>query len=145
MTSATALTRRKTVLVVEDDRSTSDLLRSIVEEQGPRFVPASEGLIALDLAIEERPSLITLDLDLPDTDGHRVLHQLLADERTRDIPIILVTAHRRFLPETDCHRVAAILEKPFEVAALVRLLRDLLETGGVRGRSDGSARAARET
>src|SRR3954453_6159492 len=122
MISARAMTRRKTVLVVEDDRSTSDLLRAIVEEQGLRFVPASEGLIGLDLALEERPSLITLDLDLPDTDGHRVLHRLLADERTRDIPIILVTGYSRYLPDTDCHRVAAVLEKPIDVGVLSDLL-----------------------
>ena len=127
MSSATAATRRKTVLVVEDDRTTSDLIRYIVESEGLRFVPASEGLIALDLVIDERPSLITLDLDLPDTDGHRVLHRLISDERTRDIPIILVTAHRRFLPEADCHRVAAVLEKPFEVGALAGLLHQALD------------------
>ena len=71
MTGALAPTRRRTVMVVEDDRGTSDLLRDIVEDQGLRCVPASEGLIALEMALDERPSLITLDLDLPDTDGHR--------------------------------------------------------------------------
>jgi len=121
------MTRRKTVLVVEDDRSTSDLLRAIVEEQGLRFVPASEGLIGLDLALEEHPILITLDLDLPDTDGHRVLHRLLSDDRTRDIPIILVTSYRRFLPETDCHRVAAVMEKPFDTDRLSNLIAELTE------------------
>jgi CheY-like chemotaxis protein len=137
MSSATALTRRKTVLVVEDDRPTSDLLRSIVEGEGWRFVPANEGLIALELAVEERPSLITLDLDLPDTDGHRVLHRLLADERTCEIPIVLVTAHRRFLPESDCHRVTAVLEKPFDIDVLVRLLHEALDAepiGSATGR-----------
>jgi len=109
-------------MVVEDDRGTSDLLRDIVEDQGLRCVPASEGLIALEMALDERPSLITLDLDLPDTDGHRVLHRLLADERTRDIPIILVTGYSRYLPDTDCHRVAAVLEKPIDVGVLSDLL-----------------------
>jgi CheY-like chemotaxis protein len=128
MSGAAALTSHKTVMVVEDDRSTSDLLREIVEDQGLRCVPASEGLTALAMAIEEHPSLITLDFDLPDTDGHRVLHRLLADERTRDIPIVLVTGYRRYLPDTDCHRVAAVLEKPIDVDALADLLTTLLDS-----------------
>src|SRR5215212_596158 len=78
-------TSRPTVLVVEDDRSTSDLLREVVEAAGLRFVPANEGHLAMSIAVDERPQVITLDLGLPDTDGHAVLHRLLADERTRHI------------------------------------------------------------
>jgi CheY-like chemotaxis protein len=126
MTGVVAPTRRRTVMVVEDDRLTSDLLRTIVEDQGLRCVPASEGLTALEMALDEHPSLITLDLDLPDTDGHRVLHRLLADDRTRDIPIILVTGYSRFLPDADCHRVAAVLEKPIDVDELSGLLYHLV-------------------
>jgi CheY-like chemotaxis protein len=129
MTGAVVPTRRKTVMVVEDDRGTSDLLRAIVEDQGMRCVPASDGLTALEMAVDEQPSLITLDLDLPDTDGHRVLHRLLGDDRTRDIPIILVTGYSRFLPDTDCHRVAAVLEKPIDVDVLSGLLASLLDDG----------------
>ena len=126
MVGAYTALRRKTVLVVEDDRATSDLLRDVVEEQGMRFVPANEGHLALELARDERPSVITLDLDLPDTDGHAVLHRLLADERTRDIPVVVVTGHARFLPDRDCHRVAGVLEKPIEVNDLARLLHSLV-------------------
>jgi len=139
MSQAMAATRRKTVLVVEDDRATSDLIRAIVEEQGLRFVPASEGWIALELALDESPSLITLDLDLPDTDGHRVLHRLLADERTRDIPIILVTAHQRFLPETDCHRVAGMLGKPFDVETLAGMIGELVGVASGVASAGGTA------
>ncbi len=126
-TAASTAARRKTVLVVEDDRATSALLRDVVEEQGLRFVPANEGHLALELARDERPSVITLDLDLPDTDGHSVLHRLLADERTRGIPIVVVTGHARFLPDGDCHRVAGVLEKPLDVDDLTRLLHSLID------------------
>ena len=126
MVGAYSALRRKTVLVVEDDRATSDLLRDIVEEQGLRFVPANEGHLALELARDERPSVITLDLDLPDTDGHAVLHRLLGEEHTRDIPVVVVTGHARFLPDGDCHRVAGVLEKPLDVDDLARLLQSLV-------------------
>jgi CheY-like chemotaxis protein len=119
----TGLMRRKTVLVVEDDRSTSDLLREVVEEAGFRCVPASEGQIAVELACDERPSLITLDLDLPDTDGHAVLHRLLADDRTRQIPIVIVTGYGSHLPAADGKRVVRVLPKPLDVDELTLILR----------------------
>jgi CheY-like chemotaxis protein len=114
------------VLVIEDDRATSDLLRDVVEEAGLRFVPATEGHLAISIAVEERPQVITLDLGLPDTDGHAVLHRLLADERTRQIPIVVVTGYRRYLPADDYDRLAAVVDKPFDVADLTRVLQDLV-------------------
>lgn len=134
MNQAGAPIRRCTVLVIEDDRATSDLLRTIVEEQGLRCVPASEGHLALAIALAERPCLVTLDLDLPDTDGHTVLHRLLADERTRDIPIVLITGYRRYLPDADCQRLAAVLEKPFAPAVVGSLVRALIDG---RAEADG--------
>jgi DNA-binding response OmpR family regulator len=132
MPGGDGLARRKTVLVVEDDRATSDLLRTIVEEQGFRCVPASEGHVALELARDERPSLITLDLDLPDTDGHAVLHRLMGDERTRDIPVVVVTGYSRFLPDADGRRIAGVLEKPLGLDELPGVLRTMLAADGVR-------------
>jgi CheY-like chemotaxis protein len=126
MRGSEGLAKRKTVLVVEDDLTTSDLLRAVVEAEGLRCVPACEGHLALELARDERPSLITLDLDLPDTDGHAVLHRLLSDERTRNIPIVVVTGFSRFLPDTDGRRVAGVLEKPLDLDALAGLLRTVL-------------------
>ena len=124
--------RRKTVLVVEDDRATSDLLRTVVEDEGFRCVPATEGQIAIEMARDERPQLITLDLDLPDTDGHAVLHRLLTDDRTRDIPIVVVTGHSRYLPVHDKGRIAGVLEKPLDLANLADVLRTVLEPDTVR-------------
>ena len=124
--------RRKTVLVVEDDRATSDLLRTVVEDEGFRCVPATEGHLAVEMARDERPELITLDLDLSDTDGHAVLHRLLADDRTRHIPIVVVTGHSRFLPAHDEGRIAGVLEKPLDLANLADVLHTVLEPDAVR-------------
>jgi CheY-like chemotaxis protein len=118
------------VLVVEDDRATSDLLRDVVEGAGLRFVPANEGHLAISIAIEERPQVITLDLGLPDTDGHAVLHRLLSDERTRQIPIVVVTGYRRYLPTDDYDRLAAVVDKPFDVEHLSRVLSELVGMPG---------------
>jgi CheY-like chemotaxis protein len=125
--------RRATVLVIEDDRATSDLLRDIVEEAGLRFVPASEGHLAISIALEERPQVITLDLDLPDTDGHAVLHRLLSDRRTKAIPIVVVTGYRKFLPADDYERLAAVVDKPFDVADLARTIQELVDAPACAG------------
>lgn len=140
MNGATAPTRRRAVLVVEDDRLTSDLLRTVVEDAGLRCVPASEGHLAVEFALAERPCLITLDLDLPDTDGHAVLHRLLADERTREIPIVVVSGYPGFLPDADRGRVAAVLAKPFDPDQLGSLLTRLVGAGE---RRDGAGRVER--
>ena len=76
--------------------------------------------------------MITLDLDLPDTDGHAVLHRLLSDERTRHIPIVVVSGYSRFLPGADERLIAGLLEKPLDVDDLAGLLRKVLATDGVR-------------
>lgn len=128
--SGPALLKRKTILVVEDDRSISDLLRDALEAEGYRCIPASEGHLALEMARQERPSLITLDLDLPDTGGHAVLHGLRHDESTRDIPVVVVSGYAGTLPPPDRHGLAAVLHKPIDVEALAGAVRAALTPGG---------------
>ena len=115
--------RRKTILIVEDDRATSDLMRDALEAEGYRCVPASEGRLALEIARDEQPCLITLDLDLPDTHGHAVLHGLKNDSVTRDIPVMVVSAFERALPAADRSGLAGYLTKPVDLKALALTVR----------------------
>lgn len=110
--------RRKTILVVEDDRGASDFVRDALEAEGYRCVPASEGRLALDMAREEQPCLITLDLDLPDTDGHAVLHGLKLDAVTSGIPVVVISAFERGLPAADRAGLAGYFTKPVDLDAL---------------------------
>ena len=110
--------RRKTILIVEDDRSTSDLVRDALEDEGYRCLPASEGRLALEIARDEQPSLITLALDLPDTHGHAVLHGLKNDSATRHIPIVVISAFAGALPAADRGGLAGYLTKPVDLGAL---------------------------
>ena len=118
--------RRKTILVVEDDRSTSDLMRDALEAEGFRCLLAVEGRFALQMAREERPSLITLDLDLPDTDGHAVLHGLKSDAATRDTPVVVISAYEGALPEHDRPGLAGYLTKPVDLADLAETIHSAL-------------------
>jgi CheY-like chemotaxis protein len=117
---------RKTILVIEDDRAVSNLLRDALEAEGYRCVAASEGQSALELARDEQPSLITLDIDLPDTDGHRVLHGLRADQATSAIPIVVVSGYSGLLPGGDRAGLAALLPKPVDLGALASIVREAL-------------------
>lgn len=117
-----ARSAKRTVLVVEDDEAVSDLLVTLLEDRGYRAVPALDGQSAIDLARELRPHLITLDLALPGTDGHTVLEYLKADERTRDIPIVVISAFTQVLPAGDRKKLAYLLGKPFDVTEVLEVV-----------------------
>jgi CheY-like chemotaxis protein len=80
------------VLLIEDDPSSRDLAKRIIETQGHSVVTAGDGREGLRLAQADRPELIVLDLNLPDLPGWIVASQLRADEGLRDTPIIAVSA-----------------------------------------------------
>jgi CheY-like chemotaxis protein len=113
---------RKTVLVVEDDESVSSLLVALLEDRGYSAVPALDGKSALELARRHEPHLITLDLALPGTDGHDVLASLKADPRTRDIPIVVISAFTQILPAGDRKKLAYLLGKPFDVSEVLEVV-----------------------
>ncbi len=113
---------RKLVLVVEDDEAVSSLLVALLEDSGYDAVPALDGRSALELAREHRPHLITLDLALPGTDGHKVLEGLKADPRTREIPVVVISAFTQVLPAGDRKKLAYLLGKPFDVSEVMAIV-----------------------
>jgi CheY-like chemotaxis protein len=113
---------RKTVLVVEDDEAVSSLLVALLEDRGYGAVPALDGRSAIELAGKLLPDLITLDLALPGTDGHEVLSRLKADPRTRDIPIVVISAFTQILPAGDRKKLAYLLGKPFDVTEVLEIV-----------------------
>jgi CheY-like chemotaxis protein len=115
-------TTKKTVLVVEDDEAVSSLLIALLEDRGYGAVPALDGRSAIDLAGELLPDLITLDLALPGTDGHEVLARLKANPRTRDIPIVVISAFTQILPAGDRKKLAYLLGKPFDVTEVLEVV-----------------------
>jgi signal transduction histidine kinase/CheY-like chemotaxis protein len=80
-----------TVVVVEDDRRSFDLLRVYLEAAGARVVGARDGAEGLDTARRLSPAGVILDIGLPGIDGWEVLAQLKADRRTAAIPVIVVS------------------------------------------------------
>jgi signal transduction histidine kinase/CheY-like chemotaxis protein/HAMP domain-containing protein len=118
-----------TVLVVDDDPASRDLLTTNLRREGYRTVQARGGDEALELALKLRPDAITLDVLMPKTDGWAVLGALKANPELRDIPVIMVTV----APDRGIGLslgAAEVMTKPVDRAELTSLLRHLLSRDG---------------
>ena len=104
-----------TVLVVEDSDVIRRVIALILEGEGYHVVATDRGRDALELARHERPAAVTLDLNLPDSDGRDVLRQLKADARTGEIPVIVVSAYAEALSVDDRRRADDVIAKPFDL------------------------------
>ena len=104
-----------TVLVVEDSDVIRRVISLILEGEGYHVLATARGRDALTLAQDERPAAVTLDLNLPDSDGRDVLRQLKGDERTTEIPVIVVSAFAEALSADDRTRADDVIAKPFDL------------------------------
>jgi two-component system phosphate regulon response regulator PhoB len=82
----------QTILVVEDERDILELVRLSLTQAGFRVVTASNGQQGIEMARRERPDLVVLDLMLPVLPGTEVARLLRQEEKTRAIPILMLTA-----------------------------------------------------
>jgi signal transduction histidine kinase/CheY-like chemotaxis protein len=118
-----------TVLVVDDDAASRDLLTTSLRREGYRTVQARGGDEALKLALKLRPDAITLDVLMPKTDGWAVLGALKANPELCDIPVIMVTV----APDRGIGLslgAAEVMTKPVDRQQLTSLLRHLLSRDG---------------
>jgi len=121
---------QEVVLICDDDRDTQKLLRQVLEQHGFVAHTVSDGRQVLAVAEEEGPGLILLDLRMPGLDGYTVLEHLKKNERTRDIPVIVITASitdDRVKRERVLSLGAAnLMTKPFSIEDLVREVKGAL-------------------
>lgn len=109
------------VLVVDDTPSNIHLMRTVLANAGYAVLAASDGPMALKLARTLQPQLILLDVMMPGMDGYAVCTQLMAQESTRDIPIIFVTAMNDAEAETRGLSLGAadFIARPIHVPVLL--------------------------
>ncbi len=81
------------ILIVEDNEVNSDMLSRRLRKKGFDVVIAGDGQEGIDRAKSDKPDLILMDISLPGIDGMEVTRRLKADESTRAIPVIALTAH----------------------------------------------------
>ncbi|MEZ4866016.1 MAG: hybrid sensor histidine kinase/response regulator [Caldilineaceae bacterium] len=84
--------KRKNILIIDDRQENLQLLVTLLQREGYRVRPTRDGGRGLITAQTELPDLILLDVKMPDIDGYEVCRRLKANERTRDIPVIFLSA-----------------------------------------------------
>jgi PleD family two-component response regulator len=121
-----------TLLIVEDDPDTSQMLRVYFESQGYKVMQAHTGKEALETCTQTLPDLILLDVRLPDMNGFQIGKRLQEDLRTSRLPVIFVTERR----ERD-YRIAGLklgavdyVTKPFDIQELRLRVRNVLRRAG---------------
>lgn len=110
------------ILVIDDDLAILDMIAELLSYEGYQVVTHTEGSSALAWAKTNPPSLILLDLMMPEMSGWQVVAALRATPQTRAVPVVLLSA-RRDLPNTAKDLdVPDFLEKPFEINDLLRVV-----------------------
>ena len=125
------------VLVIDDEAPIRLLCRINLEAEGMEMLEAADGATGLDLARDEQPDVVLLDVMMPGLDGWRVAEELLEDELTSGIPIIFLTARAEFRDRARGLDIGGVdyVTKPFNPLELASLVRDLLARIG-RGERD---------
>jgi diguanylate cyclase (GGDEF)-like protein/PAS domain S-box-containing protein len=80
------------ILIAEDSSTQAQRLQYILERQGYQVSIADNGRLALEMALQIKPSLIISDVVMPEMDGYELCRQIKASAETRDLPVILVTS-----------------------------------------------------
>ncbi len=116
------------ILIVDDNHDAVEILNMMLKAQSFRTVLAYGGRQALELVRQEPIDLILLDVSMPEMDGLTLCRELQADERTRAIPVILVTARDDHQTRVAGMRlgVSEFLSKPFSKIELIERVRGQL-------------------
>jgi DNA-binding response OmpR family regulator len=124
-------TEAKRILCIEDELDMIELMRLIVSRRGYAFDSASGGEEGLRKVRETHPDLVLLDLMMPDLDGWEVYQQMKADEKTRDIPVIVVTAKAQSIDRVLGLHIAKVddyIAKPFSPQDLMSSVERVLKS-----------------
>ncbi len=116
ITGMTQLTLRPSVLIVDDLPNNVRLLSIMLTEKGYQVRKAINGQMALNTVRSLIPDLILLDINMPDLNGYQVCEQLKADEKTREIPVIFISALDDVLDKVKAFQVGGVdyISKPFQ-------------------------------
>ena len=122
-------TNTKQILCIEDEPEMIDLIRLILGRRGFEVVGAAGGKEGLEKVREQPPELVLLDLMMPDMDGWEVYQQMKADEKTKDIPVIVVTAKAQSIDKVLGLHIAKVddyIAKPFSPQDLLNSVEKVL-------------------
>jgi len=122
------------VLIVDDTPASLQLLADLLTHAGYSTRRARDGRIALLSALAQPPELILLDVRMPDIDGYEVCRRLKADARTRDVPVIFLSALRDTEDKIRAFQVGAAdyIAKPYQPDEALARVRTHIELGRLR-------------
>jgi two-component system response regulator VicR len=119
----------KHIICIEDEMEMIDLIRIILGRRGFEVTGANGGREGLRLIREKHPDLVLLDLMMPDMDGWEVYQQMKADETTRNIPVVVVTAKAQNIDKVLGLHIAKVddyIAKPFSPQELLASVEKIL-------------------
>src|SRR5262245_56192950 len=116
----------KTILIVEDNKDSREILGLFITKLGHQVIKASNSSEAITYAQAESPDLSLIDLDLPDADGIKTTAILKQNPKTSRIPVVAVTAWMSALSEEKASRVGIVsyLIKPVSPQTLKETIRE---------------------
>ena len=117
------------ILVVDDDKAINELIKVNLELQGYEVVQAFNGTEGFALAKQEEPSLVVLDVMMPEVDGYTVAQRIRQCQEIADTPIIMLTALSELNDKVSGFNIGVddYLTKPFEIEELIVRVRALLK------------------
>ena len=121
----------KCILCVEDEPEMIDLIRLILGRRGFEVKGAAGGVEGLKMIKQDPPDLVLLDLMMPDMDGWEVYQQMKADEKTKHIPVIVVTAKAQSIDKVLGLHIAKVddyITKPFSPQDLMNSVDKILKS-----------------
>ena len=118
----------KTILIAEDSHDLRSMLKQFLETNGYRILEAVDGREAVELAINERPELVLMDLGLPGTDGLSAVAEIREQIPVAEMPILIISAYDRLEYRTEAISTgcSGYITKPVEPAALLLTINLLL-------------------
>jgi CheY-like chemotaxis protein len=119
------------VLVIDDNENNRLLLATLLEYAGHTVLEAEAGIPGAQLAAQEKPDLIVIDLSLPDISGFAVIRNLRSDPVTAQVPIALYTATEispALRDLMDVYKIGGVIPKPGDPKEILETFAALLDT-----------------
>lgn len=118
----------KKILIADDRSEVVELVKVTLEGEGYRTIDASDGREALEKIRKEKPDLILLDIVMPKMDGFEVLSKVKKDPKTKEIPIVMLTAQGQKVDQEKGRRLGArdYITKPFSPSHLLNKIEEIL-------------------
>jgi CheY-like chemotaxis protein len=127
---AAAANSRKNVLIVDDEESFRDVLKCVLDGEGYRLYEAATGREAIAKLESEKPDLVLLDLNLPDTDGWGVMQYMTQHSKFKDVEVLIISGlmlDERETAEIETRKYEYIYKGDFKVDQVLERVADLLE------------------